>query len=232
MFLGGLYAVTLAAAGCGGEQGHFESEDREAEQGAGENGEEQSGEKALRPLWPPYGVWRLSGGAGGFRPGGKAYRVEPGLGNVTNRETFQLSPEAEQMLVENGFVVVPNTYHREFFMLYEMNCYEPVPSFITTDSMLHNYHLFFSHLLRVIEKDKLVPELRELTASMLSESEKQYAALKDTAWGNAAKRNLGFFAVAGRLLDLQMPVHEDVQGLVKQELELIEDRASIQVSRL
>jgi hypothetical protein len=225
--------LLAAAAGCGGEQGHFESEDREAEQGAGEKtGEEQSGEKALRPLGllTEFGAYQEE--PVDFAPAVKPYRVEPGLGNVTNRETFQLSPEAEQMLVENGFVVVPNTYHREFFMLYEMNCYEPVPSFITTDSMLHNYHLFFSHLLRVIEKDKLVPELRELTASMLSESEKQYAALKDTAWGNAAKRNLGFFAVAGRLLDLQMPVHEDVQGLVEQELELITDRAGIQVSPL
>ncbi|MGI6327564.1 MAG: DUF3160 domain-containing protein [Dethiobacteria bacterium] len=133
-----------------------------------------------------------------FAPAVKPYRVEPGLGNVTNREMFQLSPEAEQLLVENGFVVVPKHIHREFFMLYEMNCYEPVPSFITTDSMLHNYHLFFSHLLRVIEKEKLMPELRELTASMLSESEKQYAALKGYRLEERRQKERGLFRCGGK----------------------------------
>lgn len=167
-----------------------------------------------------------------FSPAVKPYEVEPGLANITNREMFSFSPEAEQLLVENGFVVVPSQYHREFFMLYEINSYQPVPSFITTDSMLHNYHLFFSHLLRVTEKEKLAPELKELTAAMLSESEKQYAALRDTGWENAAKRNLGFFAVAGRLLDPKMPVPKQVKGEVEKELALIESRSGIQESPL
>ena len=81
-------------------------------------------------------------------------------------------------------------------MLYEMNRYEPVPSFITTDSLLHNYHLFFSHLLRVVEKEELAPTLKELTQDMLSEAEKQYEALKGTEWENAAAEH-GLFAVAG-----------------------------------
>ncbi len=220
------------ASGCGSGSEQNEHGDHPGGQGSAEKEQGYTGKTVFPPTELNLEFAAYQEEPVDFAPAVKPYRVEPGLNNVTNREMFQLSPEAEQMLVENGFVVVPNTYHREFFMLYEMNSYEPVPSFITTDSMLHNYHLFFSHLLRVIEKDKLMPELRELTASMLSESEKQYAALKDTAWRNAAKRNLGFFSVAGRLLDLQMPVHEDVQGLVKQELELIEDRASIQVSPL
>ncbi|MFY9499861.1 MAG: DUF3160 domain-containing protein, partial [bacterium] len=129
-----------------------------------------------------------------FTPAVEPYQVEEGLANVTNREMFYLSPEAEKLLVENGFVVVPDT-EREFFMLYEMNRYEPVPSFITTDSLLHNYHLFFSHLLRVVEKEELAPTLKELTQDMLSEAEKQYEALKGTEWENAAARNMAFFAV-------------------------------------
>ncbi|MTI85236.1 MAG: DUF3160 domain-containing protein [Firmicutes bacterium] len=166
-------------------------------------------------------------------PGVEPYTVETGLRNVINRDMFELSPEAKQLLVENGFVVEPGQF-REFFMLYEMNRYafEPVPSFITTDSMLHNYHLFFSHLLRVTEKEKLAPELKKVTAAMLSLSEEQYADLKGTGWENAAKRNLGFFAVAGRLLDPKMPVPAQVQGEVENELALIEDSSGIQDSPL
>ncbi|HHT71536.1 MAG TPA: DUF3160 domain-containing protein, partial [Firmicutes bacterium] len=71
---------------------------------------------------------------------------------------FHLSEAAKSLLVKNGFVVVPSDY-REFFTLYEMSRYEPVPLFVTTDSMLHNYHLFFNHLLKAIETDRLIPEL-------------------------------------------------------------------------
>ena len=166
-----------------------------------------------------------------FTPAVEPYQVEEGLANVTNREMFYLSPEAEKLLVENGFVVVPDT-EREFFMLYEMNRYEPVPSFITTDSLLHNYHLFFSHLLRVVEKEELAPTLKELTQDMLSEAEKQYEALKGTEWENAAARNMAFFAVGGRLLDPAFPVPEPVQEIVEDELRLIEAQAGIQASPL
>jgi hypothetical protein len=159
------------------------------------------------------------------------YQVEPGLGNITNKDMFYLSPEAEKLLTENGFVVVSGDF-REFFMLYEMNRYIPIPSFITTDSILHNYHLFFSHLLRVVEKDKLAPELSQLTEQMLSSSQQQYAALKGTGWENAALRNLGFFAVAGQLFNPASPVPEPVEKEVARELELIALAGGIETSPL
>jgi hypothetical protein len=145
-----------------------------------------------------------------YTPQVPAYTVAPDLSNITNLEAFHLSPAAMELLAENGFVVVPNVYYQEFFVLYETNLYEPIPSFITTDSMLHNYHLFFSHLLRVTEKDHLVPELKALTAAMMTATESQVTALEGTDWHNAALRNLAFLAVAGRLLDPAMPVPASV----------------------
>ncbi|MGB4552847.1 MAG: DUF3160 domain-containing protein, partial [bacterium] len=96
--------------------------------------------------------------------------------------------------------------------------------------LLHNYHLFFSHLLRVVEKEELAPTLKELTQDMLSEAEKQYEAHKGTEWENAAARNMAFFAVAGRLLEPDFPVPEPVREIVAEELKLIESRAGIQES--
>lgn len=160
-----------------------------------------------------------------------AYQVESGLANISNRDLFHFSPAAEELLVRNGFVVVPNAY-REFFGLYEMNRYEPVPGFITTDSMLHNFHLLFSHLLRVTEKEQLAPALDDLTQTMLVESQKQYETLKGTGWENAAARNMGFFAVGGRLLNSDFPVPEVVQDVVAEELRLIGGREGIEPSPL
>ncbi len=214
--------LITAVAGCGG--------------GAVQPGEDSAsgsaGEKMILPLDLALEFAAYEEVPVDFTPAVPPYKVEPGMGNITNREMFDLSPEAERLLAENGFVVVPGQNHREFFMLYEMNSYEPAPGLITTDSMLHNYHLFFSHLLRVVEKEKLAPELKELTAAMLSGSEQQYAALKGSAWENAAKRNMGFFAVAGKLLDPAALVPGPVEQVVAEELKLIAGHDGIAESPL
>ena len=80
----------------------------------------------------------------------------------------------------------------EYFMLYEINRYDGIPNLVTTDAMLHNYHLFFDYLLKTVEQDKLLPELKALNQGMLAASEKQYKELKEGNWGNAARRNMAF----------------------------------------
>ena len=159
------------------------------------------------------------------------YGVEPDLSNITNKDMFELAPEAQKLLVKNGFVVVPSSY-REYFMLYEGNRYQPVPSFVTTDSMLHNYHLYFSHLLRVLETEKLATELEELTTAMLARTREQHAQLKGTGWENAVRRNMGFFAVAGKLLDPTLPVPAATKNEVEKELALIAKHEGVTVSPL
>lgn len=161
-----------------------------------------------------------------LKPSVKDYRVAADLGNVTNKECFEFSPEAQNLLSKNGFVVVPSP-HQEFFSIYEFNRYESVPNFITTDAMLHNYHLYFSHLLRTLEKDKLRSELVSLTDSMLAESQSQYQALKGTDWEDAAKRNAAFFAVAARLLDPKAAIPSFVKQEVNSELKLIADHQEV-----
>ncbi|RJQ26930.1 MAG: DUF3160 domain-containing protein [Peptococcaceae bacterium] len=164
-------------------------------------------------------------------PAVKPYKVDADLGNITNKEMFELSEAARSLLIKNGFVVVPGKYpHREFFALYEMNRYEPVPLFVTTDSLLHNYHLFFDYLLRVIETEKLAPELKELNRAMLSRVQSQYAELKGTGWENAAKRNTGFFAVAVKLMEPAAAVPAPVGNEVAEELALIEKHEGVGVS--
>ncbi|MGE5483460.1 MAG: DUF3160 domain-containing protein [Ignavibacteriales bacterium] len=163
-------------------------------------------------------------------PAVKPCTVAGDLGNVTNEDMFQLSDSARDLLSKNGFVVVPNSYFKEFFWLYEENRYRPAPSFITTDSMLHNYHLFFAHLLRVIETEQLVPELKNLNQAMLSAAQKQYVSLKGTPWENAARRNVGFFAVGASLLDPGVAAPASVRGEVERELALISEHEGIALS--
>jgi hypothetical protein len=159
----------------------------------------------------------------------KPYVVASDLSNVINAKRFEFSPAARDLLVKNGFAVIPMR-NTEFFTAYEMNRYDYIPNFITTDSMLHNYHLYFSHLLKSIESNKLIAELKELNQGMLADSLAQYEELKGTEWENAARRNLAFFTVGSILLDPGIKPHKAVEKEVKQELSLINEQAGIDIS--
>ena len=149
--------------------------------------------------------------------------ADDGLGDITNKGMFRFSNAAKDLLMKNGFVVVsPKDWaYREFFSLYEVNRYGPVPQFVTTDSLLHTYHLFFDFLLRAVETESLAPELKDLNSAMLGESLKQYTELKGTAWENAARRNLGFFTVGAKLLDPAVAIPPEIKAEVEAELDLI-----------
>jgi len=163
------------------------------------------------------------------RPSVPPYKVQKDLANITNAKEFAFSDSAKALLIKNGFVVIPSTAN-EFFPIYEWNRYSVTPNFITTDSMLHNYHLMFDHLLKKLEEEKLAPELKKLNSMMLSSALEQYNSLKGTEWENPAKRNVGFFAVAGRLLDPAVEVPAIVKKEVDQELSLIDARREVDES--
>ncbi len=154
------------------------------------------------------------------QPAVPAYKVSADLSNITNIERFSFSPDAKALLVQNAFVVEPGRA-REFFEIYEPNRYDGIPNFISSDSMLHNYHLFFNHLLRTLEKNELTAQLKVLNASLLDQSVNLLEQMRGSAWENAARRNLAFFAVGSRLLDPYTPIPAPVQTVVEQELALI-----------
>ncbi len=158
-----------------------------------------------------------------------AYTINPDLSNITNTGDFTFSDAAKNSLVKNAFVVNP-VYNDEFYTLYEGNRYEYIPSFITTDSMLHNYHIMFDYLLKQVEVTKLIPILKQLNANMLTKSIDQYNSVKGTSWENAAKRNVAFFAVGSKLLDPTVTIPPIVAPEADQELALIDAHQGITAS--
>ncbi len=209
--------ITVAVSGCGEKTP------------IGPTGQTPQGDKVAPPSGgqsAPSGSTAVMGESG----------VASDLSNITNKDMFTLSDAAKDLLVKNGFVVVgpagASYWHKEFFTLYEENRYRPIAQFVTTDSLLHTYHLFFDFLLRTVETESLAPELRTLNSAMLAESLRQYFALKGTAWENAARRNVGFFAVGSKLMDPAVAVPPEVETEVKKELDLIAKHEGVAVSPL
>lgn len=156
----------------------------------------------------------------GITPCVEPYTVEPDLSNIDNLWQFYLADEAKEKLIENGFVVF-GTAEREFFQIYEIDRYEQIAHFVTVDSLMHTYHLYFSYLLKNIEKTSLSENIRELSARMLDNSVAQYEKLKGSEWENAALRNVAFFSVGRKLLDDSTVINADAADMAQYELDCI-----------
>ena len=163
------------------------------------------------------------------------YTIEPDLSNVYNNELLSYSisqnDDIRQQLVDNGFYVSEG-YDMEFFELYENNRYDYTANFITVDSMMHTYHLYFAYLLRTTERNYLSHDLANLSTEMLSEAKSQYDTLKGTEWEDAAYLNLAFFAVGNKLLDPNADIPSEVSDIVDSEVALINAAEGINPSPL
>ena len=99
--------------------------------------------------------------------------MESDFSNVINAGDMDYWPqEARDKLLQNGFLVVPGTGD-EFFSRYEMNRYGYIPNFITVDSSLHTYHLYFLYLQKQTERNELGPALLELSRTMQQTAQAQ-----------------------------------------------------------
>lgn len=159
------------------------------------------------------------------------YAIMPDLSNVDNLWQFYLTDGMKEKLAQNGFVV-SGSAGGEFFEVYEENRYTLLASFVTVDSMMHTYHLYFSHLLKNVEKEYLVDSLVRLSGQMLESSAAQYWQLQGTEWESAAKRNLAFFTVGAKLLDKETVIEKEVEEIVHYELENIAHADGIYTSQI
>ena len=167
-----------------------------------------------------------------LKPSAPEVKIKDDMSNIINIEEYRYrDAEWIKKLKENGIVVTDGA-GREFFELYETNRYLQIPNFVTVDSMMHTYHIYFAYLLKDVEKEHLYDGLKDLTNEMLVCSYDQYKELKGSEWEDAAKRNVAFFSVAAVLLDDSAKFPSEVKGIVKEEYDLVMKAGGIADSSL
>lgn len=170
-----------------------------------------------------------------FVPSAEAYTLEPDLSNIDNLWQFHMQEGLTAKLAKNGFVVYDNGYGSagsEFYEIYEQNRYQNIPSFITVDSMMHTYHLYFSYLLKNVEKNYLSDRILLLSRQMLQNSMEQYQQLKGSEWETAAKRNVAFFTIGATLAGDTIETDNDAENIVLYELDCIHRADGIHTSEI
>ncbi|MFX0108710.1 MAG: DUF3160 domain-containing protein [Candidatus Hodarchaeota archaeon] len=106
-----------------------------------------------------------------------------------------------------------------------------IPSFVSSDAVLHVFHVLYDLALREVEVYSFWDLLGNLTESMLDESYTQYLVASEGRWKEAALRNMMFFSVALMLIDNETTISaefpEEVAPAVDHVLQLIDDHDSM-----
>ena len=153
------------------------------------------------------------------------------LEDISNIRQFYLSPVAVELLRENGFVVTP-AYYKEMGDIY-LECKDRnQPIFVTTDAVLHTAHLFFDYLLRILEMEKLYDLSIELTDRMLELSTEQFREAHTEGVKEAARLNIGFFAVAKRQFNPEYQVGYGLGEVIDQECDNIKNHTGLEFREL
>lgn len=147
------------------------------------------------------------------------YSVKPDLSNIENLDQFGEFTEAQKEMLKNNLFVVTRSDQVQLFHIYEQNEYKKIPSFITVDSVLQVYHIFFDYSLRTLEAEMLLADLEVLTGSMLEKSIYLYNTVQNPDIKKAAMKNIAYFLVAQKALELDPPanVPEDAAKMAGSE---------------
>ena len=146
------------------------------------------------------------------------------------KNVLSISPEQEMMLKKYGFVSVetPNqsTHYLDPRLRFEdfyhnlVYCND-LPVFVTTDSILHLFHVAFDCTLKIMEKEVFYSKLLELTEFAFNSSLTEYGEIPHDGsmkyW--AVRNSTVYFGVAlslltGESLDLPLELTDDISFYV------------------
>lgn len=133
------------------------------------------------------------------------------------------SENARDRLSENGFVVIPGFHEDTMEDVFCDVFRNDLPVFITADSILHLYHLIFDNLLKDVEKEHMIPMVKQLTGRLLQKSLEVHLSASSTQLKEASKEVLTYFSVATFLIDsnasIPLPVRDEAEIIVGKILE-------------
>ena len=150
-----------------------------------------------------------------------SYSLPLALTKITNlpeiEPRFRLSENQKKLLEKNGFVVIPWFRGDDIVAPYNEMKQLDVPIFVTSDTLLHLYHIQFNEILKRIEEEELFDQLVDMSLAMMERATQDYRSFTDSDLKEAARRNAAYFAVALKLL--QTPTEGYDEAKLKAETE-------------
>ena len=180
----------------------------------------------------------------GIVPSAPGYGLPLDLGLIENYATVDGvfgGGALDALLERNGFAIMDYEYsaweleslgleaNDDFGGFYLFLAERRLPVFITSDTLLHLYHVQFDETLKEIEETEFLDAIGALTDALLRDAQARYAVAHGDLQ-EAARRNVAYLAVAKKLIDPAAAVPPLVADVVTAELAKIDAHAGFQPS--
>ncbi len=154
-----------------------------------------------------------------FTPNVPLFTVEPDFSNVDKMTGVSLTDSL--LLLKNHFTVRKSEC-TQIYEVYNQSTDDGKPIFVTTDAVLHAYHVLFDRFLWKIEENLFFEKLLLLTEALLNKSDSLFNNAQGTIAQNVLFSNLAYFSVAKKLLKGDyVSIPDTVLTIVTAEIELI-----------
>ena len=138
------------------------------------------------------------------------YDLPLDLTSITNindiYSRFYLNEEQKNLLSGNGFVVIDNGFENDAIQPYKEMKLADIPIFVTSDTLLHLYHIQFDEILKGIEEREFFGKILDLSKALFDKSVEDYQNYIDSDLKEASRRNIAYLGVGLSLL--QTPTEE------------------------
>ena len=163
-----------------------------------------------------------------YTPVVEKYEVNEDLSNLVNAGQYAgFTDKQLKSIYEDGFVVLKPSYeYLKMHHVYEYPMYKESPVFITVDSALHLYHIFYGNSLKLLEVSSLYDKLQSLSKNMLTESLNAYNDSKYANLKEELKFAAAYFLTGAKLIDEDLEgivVPEEIASLADDEIKLIDE---------
>ncbi len=183
-----------------------------------------------------------------INPDAPQYTLPISFGDIVNHYnisyTFSPSEDEISRLEQNGFVIIDYGMKKDMVQVYKHMKEDGIPVFVTSDSLLHLYHIQFNEILKRLENQEFFYEILNLSLAMEERSFSDYGSFTDPTLKEAARMNTAFFSVAVELLTtpteeyngsestpvVDFTVPDCVSQEVSEELVLIENHSGFEKS--
>ena len=141
---------------------------------------------------------------------------------VANPELLKELSAPEQAVLAKQGMVARTTDADQMYDIYNDAADKKLPILVTTDPMLHVFHILYDYSLRTAELDHFYPAMERVLGSLLDYELAQYAQARDPVVKQALLENVAYLAVPLSYLRPGFEAPKPVAGLVQAERVLID----------
>ncbi|MHA2251787.1 MAG: DUF3160 domain-containing protein [Candidatus Kariarchaeaceae archaeon] len=152
-----------------------------------------------------------------YQPNVVPKQISLNLANV-DLQGLSISDEIMDQLVEFGFALVDEGYEE----IYDIYRYLGDPKFVTTDLVLHAYHVLYDISLRILEGVHFSDDFKTMLDTLRNNQLTLSGSVSESSVSEAVSKNIAYLSVMLYLIDNTTTIPSQVAGLVEQELKLID----------